>query len=145
MQMTKRIRKTTLSPVPDFRALAGAILAGQTITAAAAAAGIGRAAVHTWLWMTSLFRAAYNRDCAELRRENVARLERLAAKAVDVLEAALEGGERESRNRTYGNGSACWRRRRWAVTTPPNWPTDAELQAVAHEAGMKQRALICGL
>jgi hypothetical protein len=140
--MTKRIQNTTLSPV-QLTVLAG-LLAGQTITAAAAAAGIGRAAVHTWLRDDFAFRAAYNRDRAELRRENVARLERLAAKAVDVLEAALEGGDVKA---------AIELTKRLGLLVPPTVGSDdageladeAEAKAAEHKAAMKQRAVFAGM
>ena len=89
--MNKTTRNDTLSPA-QVKVLAE-LLTGKTITAAAAAAGVERATVHRWLREDFAFQAAWNRDRQELHREAFARLERLAAKAVDCLEKAIDGGD----------------------------------------------------
>ena len=89
--MNKTTRNETLSPA-QVKVLAE-LLTGKTITAAASAAGVERVTVHRWLREDFAFQAAWNRDRQELHREAFARLERLAVKAVDCLEKAIDGGD----------------------------------------------------
>jgi hypothetical protein len=89
--MNKTTQNDMLSPA-QVKVLAE-LLTGKTITAAAAAAGVERVTVHRWLREDFAFQAAWNRDRQELHREAYARLERLAAKAVDCLEKAIDGGD----------------------------------------------------
>ena len=70
-----------------------ALLAGKTVTDAAAAAGVDRATVHRWLREDYPFQAAINAGRRELRDATYGRLERLAVKAADCLEKAIEGGD----------------------------------------------------
>ena len=84
----------TLSPLsPAQVKVLAEMLTGKTITDAATAAGVERITVHRWLRENFAFQAAWNRDRQELRRETYARLERLAAKAADCLEKAIDGGD----------------------------------------------------
>ncbi len=80
-----------LSPVQE-NAIAG-LLAGKTITDAAAEAGVDRATVHRWLRDCFAFQAAINAGRREMRDAVCGRLERLAAKAADCLERAIDGGD----------------------------------------------------
>lgn len=68
------------------------LVAGETVTAAAQAAGVDRTTVHRWK-REPTFEAAYNRLRAELRDATEARLLRLAEKAARTLEAALDAGD----------------------------------------------------
>lgn len=70
-----------------------ALLAGKTVTAAASAAGVGRATVYRWLKDDFAFQAELNRGRRDLRRAAFGNLERLAAKATDCLEKAIDQGD----------------------------------------------------
>jgi len=70
-----------------------ALLAGATVTDAAAAAGVDR--VTLWRWRTTVpaFEAALNTGRVQLREAYQGRLYALAGRAVDTVEAAVEGGD----------------------------------------------------
>ena len=70
-----------------------ALLAGKTITAAAAAAGVDRVTVHRWLKDDFAFQAELNRGRREMRNATCGNLERLAAKAAECLEKAIDQGD----------------------------------------------------
>ena len=70
-----------------------ALLAGKTNTAAAAEAGVDRATVHRWLKDDFAFQAELNRGRREMRRATFGNLERLAAKAAECLEKAIDQGD----------------------------------------------------
>ena len=82
-----------LSPAQQNALLA--LLAGQTVTAAAKAAGVDRTTVHRWLRHSKhrAFRAALEEGRRELRRAMSARLLALLPKAADCLDAALAEGD----------------------------------------------------
>jgi len=96
--MEKRCRETPRNATPDesltpTQDLAiAALLAGKTITAAGEAS-VDRGTVHRWLKEDFAFQAALNRGQRELRCVAYGRLERLAEKAVDTLERALDKGD----------------------------------------------------
>jgi hypothetical protein len=69
------------------------LLAGDTVTAAAVAAGVDRSSVHRWFRSDAHFRAAWNRRRRELRDAAAARLMSLARRALDVIEKAVEAGD----------------------------------------------------
>ena len=69
-----------------------AILSGETVTAAAKTARVNRTTVHRWLNDPD-FLAALNSYRSELRDAQHHRLARLASKAIDVAEQALEDGD----------------------------------------------------
>ena len=77
--------------------------------------------VHRWLREDFAFQAAWNRDRQELHRGTFARLERLAAKAADCLEKAIDGGDVKAALMVV-KGMGILARERWAVATPGNWP-----------------------
>ena len=81
----------SLSPA-QFRAVE-ALLAGKTITAAASAGGVDRGTVHRWLKDDFAFQAELNRARREMRGAAFGNLERLAVKAGDCLEKALDQGD----------------------------------------------------
>ncbi len=66
---------------------------GATITAAADAAGVDRTTVHRWLRDDFAFQAEWNRLRAEIRKDNVARIEHLADSAFDAVRTAIEAGD----------------------------------------------------
>ncbi len=70
-----------------------AMLAGKTITAAAAAAGVDRGTVHRWLHHDFAFQAEWNLRRREMRRATCGSLERLAAKAAGCIEKAIDEGD----------------------------------------------------
>ena len=71
----------------------GALLAGKTVTDAATDAGVDRATLYRWRKEDFAFQAALNAGRWELRGAIFGRLDRLAAKAADCLEKAIEGGD----------------------------------------------------
>ncbi len=77
------------------RALAS-LLAGKTVTTAAADAGIDRTTLHRWLKSDFAFQASLNRGRRELRDAMQARLLALAEKAGGVVETALNEGDRKT-------------------------------------------------
>jgi len=77
----------------EQEAALAALLGGQTITAAAAVAGVARSTVHRWLREDDSFAAAYNARRAELRDAAHARLLGLTDKALLALERALDEGD----------------------------------------------------
>ena len=129
--MNKTTRNETLSPA-QVKVLAE-LLTGKTITAAASAAGVERVTVHRWLREDFAFQAAWNRDRQELHREAYARLERLAVKAVDCLEKAIDRGDVKAAL-TIAKGMG--------ILSPEKTGSDnaGELAAAA-EAAAKQRAV----
>ena len=70
-----------------------ALLAGQTVTAAAEVAGVDRTSVHRWLREDYTFQAALNRGKRELRDAVQARLMRLGEAAAGVVATAVQGGD----------------------------------------------------
>jgi hypothetical protein len=79
-----------LSP-SQLKALS-ALIAGTTITDAADIAGVDRTTVHRWIREPE-FCAAHNARRAELRDAVEAKLRALQAKAIEVVESALDGGD----------------------------------------------------
>jgi hypothetical protein len=71
----------------------GALLAGKSVTDAATDAGVDRGTIYRWLRDDFGFQAELNRGRQDLYRETYARLERLAAKAAECLEKAVDNGD----------------------------------------------------
>jgi hypothetical protein len=69
-----------------------AIMAGESLTEAAAAAGVDRRTIYRWLNEDADFRAAYNRGRRELRREVENHLLRVARMAVETVQRAVTDG-----------------------------------------------------
>jgi hypothetical protein len=67
-----------------------ALLAGRTITDAAAAVGVSRTTVHRWLKDDYLFRAEVNAARHALRQMALARLDALCERSIEVLRGALD-------------------------------------------------------
>jgi AcrR family transcriptional regulator len=67
-----------------------ALLAGRTITDAAAAVGVSRTTVHRWLRDDYLFRAEVNTARHALRQTSLARLDALCERSLEVLRVALD-------------------------------------------------------
>lgn len=80
-----------LTPAQEL-AVAG-LLAGKTITDAAADAQVDRATVHRWLRTDAAFIARLNAERLDLRRAAYGRLEKLAEAAVGCLERAVVSGD----------------------------------------------------
>jgi hypothetical protein len=78
-------------PPPQIAAL-DALLAGNTVTDAAAAAGIGRTTIYKWLNGDCRFQAALNRGRRELQQAVAHRVDRLAADAADCVAQAVRQG-----------------------------------------------------
>ena len=70
-----------------------ALLAGQTVTAAANTAGVDRSTVHRWQKDDLVFRAAFNRGRRELLASVRTRLLALTERAVACVERELDGGD----------------------------------------------------
>jgi hypothetical protein len=92
------MRQNATPPKPDElkdapAAALAVLLAGKTVTEAAAAANVCRQTVHRWLKEDPLFVAELNRGRRELRTASMTRLERLVSKALDAVEKALEAGD----------------------------------------------------
>ena len=69
------------------------LIAGHTVTAAAAGAGVSRETLHRWLKDDVEFRASLNRARAELQQAVAARLVACSAKAAENVAAAIEKGD----------------------------------------------------
>ncbi len=69
------------------------LLCGETVTAAAKAAGVGRSTLHRWQAEDLTFQAAYNRRRHELQDAARARLLQLADQAMETVEGAVAGGD----------------------------------------------------
>ncbi len=96
-----------------------AMLSGETVTAAAKTANVNRATVHRWLNDPD-FLAALNSHRSELRDTQHHRLARLASKAIELVEQALEDGDiRTALAVLRGNGLL-------AGQAPPTGPTNAD-------------------
>ncbi len=67
-----------------------ALLAGRTITDAAAIVGVSRTTVHRWLKDDYLFRAEVNAARHALRQTALARLDALCERSIEVLQGALD-------------------------------------------------------
>ncbi len=79
-------------PPQQTQALAS-LLVGQTVTAAADAAGVDRTTVHRWLREDWDFQAALNRARREFRDGLRAHLENVAERAVQAVNEAIEAGD----------------------------------------------------
>jgi hypothetical protein len=85
---------TVLEPLTVAQETAvAALLAGRTITDAAADAGVDRATLYRWQNENFAFMAAVNAGRRELRKSVHTRLERLAEKAAGCVEKAIDGGD----------------------------------------------------
>jgi transposase-like protein len=79
-------------PLPQITALE-ALLAGSSVTDAAAAAGVDRSTLHNWLRKNIAFQAALNAGRKDLRRAIAHRLERLANDATECVGKAVREGD----------------------------------------------------
>ena len=71
----------------------GALRAGQSFAQAAEAAGVNRTTIYRWVQGDPRFQAAYNAWKQEMSESANSRLLKLAERAVDVVEKALEKGD----------------------------------------------------
>jgi transposase-like protein len=69
-----------------------ALLSGQTVTDAAAAAGVNRTTLHRWLREHFHFQAELNAARLALRQASFVRLDALAERALEVLQQSLSTG-----------------------------------------------------
>jgi hypothetical protein len=92
---------TTITPVPadppeippaQIAAL-DALLSGKTATDAAAAAGVSRTTLYTWLGKDFRFQAALNRGRRDLRQAVACRADQLAAEAAECVVQAVRKGD----------------------------------------------------
>jgi hypothetical protein len=81
------------SPSPSQEKALAALLAGRSVTDAAAAAEVNRSTVHHWMKVDFAFQAALNRGRRELREAIEARLMALAEKATECVEWAMAEGD----------------------------------------------------
>ncbi len=86
--MTKRDESRQLSPVQ--LAAIPLLLAGKSVTDTAAALGVARQTVSTWLNSDAAFIAALNDERFHLWEAGKDRLRSLLPRALDVLEAGLD-------------------------------------------------------
>ncbi len=70
-----------------------ALLAGRSVTAAAATAGVDRTTLHRWLKADFAFQAAFNRARRDLHVALQARLLALAEQAAEAVEKAVRSGD----------------------------------------------------
>jgi len=89
--MTRNGTPNNLKPQQE-RAL-DQLLAGNSVTTAAKAAGVGRRTLHRWLGEDVYFKASYNRRRRELREMHQARLAYIVTKALRTVEKAVEDGD----------------------------------------------------
>ncbi len=109
-----------------------AMLSGETVTAAAKTAKVNRTTVHRWLNDPD-FLAVRNSYRSELRDTQHHRLARLASKAIEVVEQALEDGDiRTALAVLRGIGLL-------AGQAPQTGPTNAD--QIRHDQAMKQSTL----
>ena len=78
---------------PSQEKALSALLAGKSVTDAAAAAEVDRTTVHRWLKDDFGFRAAFNRERRRLREAMQSRLMTLAEKAAECVERSLADGD----------------------------------------------------
>jgi len=90
--MRQNVTEKLALTAPQESALAE-LLAGRSVTEAAAAASVARQTVHTWLRDDYTFQAAYNRGRKELADAHAARLHALTAVALDTVETAMKEGD----------------------------------------------------
>ncbi len=81
------------TPTPAQERVIAELLRGQTITQASAAGEVARETVHRWMREDFTFQAAYNAGRRELRDAMQARLVRMAQRATEVVEKAIEDGD----------------------------------------------------
>lgn len=67
-----------------------ALLAGRSITEAAAGVGVSRTTVHRWLKDDYLFRTEVSAARHALRQTSLARLDALCERSIEVLKGALD-------------------------------------------------------
>jgi hypothetical protein len=78
---------------PQQIAALDSLLAGSSVTDAAAAAGVVRSTVHDWLRNSFAFQAALNRGRRDLRQAVLHRLDRIANNATECIDKAIQGGD----------------------------------------------------
>ncbi len=78
---------------PKQRVALTALLTGQTVTQAAAAAGVDRTAVHRWLRSNDAFRAALDEAREDATAAGTLALTGLLEKSLDVVHGALDAGD----------------------------------------------------
>lgn len=145
MKMNKKLQNDTFSPLSPVQVTVLAeLLAGKTITDAASAAGVERVTVHRWLREDFTFQAAWNRDRQELRRGTYAHLERLAAKAADCLEKAIDGGDIKAALEIV-KGMGILAPRKVGSDDPEELAAEAEVAATEREGHLKKRIMFAGL
>ena len=81
---------------PSQEKALAALLAGKTVTHAAAGAEVDRTTVHRWLKEDFAFQAALNRGRRDLRKALQARLMNLAEKAAECVERSIGEGDGKS-------------------------------------------------
>jgi hypothetical protein len=69
------------------------LLAGETVTASAQAAGVSRETVHRWRKEDWLFQAEFNRRQREIQSAIQSRLLSMALAATDTVNQAIAGGD----------------------------------------------------
>lgn len=89
--MSRNATNSTASGLSSAQDIAlSALLAGQTVTAAAERAGVGRETLHRWLRKDKAFGAAYDDGKAELRDMARVELHALVSDAVARLRAIVK-------------------------------------------------------
>jgi AcrR family transcriptional regulator len=85
--------ETGIALKPKQRTVLELLLTGMSISEAARSCGVDRGTVHRWLRDDGAFQAALNRGQRTLRRASEARLEVLAAEALDAVRRAVQDGD----------------------------------------------------
>ncbi len=83
----------TVAITPQMEIVIDRLMAGDTVVAAAAAAGVDRTTVHRWKREHWAFQAELNRRRRELHERLQLRLETLAERAVDNIVKAVDAGD----------------------------------------------------
>lgn len=116
------------------------LLSGVTIQSAAEKAGVAPAIIRDWLREDWNFLAAYNRGRREYREAAEVRLLRLASRACEALETALDAGDlRASLALLKGTGLLGLHVRAVASDDATELRRNAELEAREREAELEQR------
>ncbi len=144
MQCDKMRQNETLDSIsPAQAATVEAMLAGKTVSDAAAAAGVSRATVHRWLKDDFAFQAELNRGRREIRRTAFGNLERLAAKAAECLEKAIDQGNVKAALEVLKR-LQLFAPSRIGSDDPAELAVEAEIKATAREGNHKMRVMRAG-
>jgi hypothetical protein len=138
-------QNATLEPLTAAQETAvAALLAGKTVTDAAGVAGVDRTTIHRWLREDFTVQAAVNAGRRELREGVRSRLERLAEKASECVERAIDGGNVKAALAIL-NGLEVLTPTRIGSENPAELAEEADLSAQEREGKKRWRARFAGM